>query len=235
MIIYKDDIELLNCNKEKLNVALIDFNDYQNSTEKLVKQDSLFFNDVVVYNTGAYFGYNTTLKFYTTKSKYRFVVDAIYNGNKIKFPKEKGFREFFVDGNLKFEKITDYEVVFTVPIYLKAGLYSEEVVIKKISSLNDSLVFTNKHSFYAEPTYTIKGSGQLVFSVNDEINVLENSQDGYIVYTKQGKQNVVDLSGNLKNITSRYNGNFPIFKVGENKVVLLKGESLTVDVRWRDR
>ena len=38
----------------------------------------------------------------------------------------------------------------------------------------------------------------------------------------------------MKNVTSEYEGNFTVFNSGENRVQLIQGDSLEIEVNWRN-
>ena len=74
----------------------------------------------------------------------------------------------------------------------------------------------------------------MIFTVNGYNHTLKNAQGGYIINCRNKEQNVTDLQGNMKNVTSEYEGNFTVFNSGENRVQLIQGDSLEIEVNWRN-
>lgn len=235
MIIYKDNEKLLDTEQHGLNIGVLNFNDYQGAMEKLIKTDSFAFNDSHIYTPNTYQGYSTSIDTLVRISLKNEFLRAIRDGNEISLPKEKNrYRKYYIDGNIQTTYYNADYVKLTIPIYFEAFVYERVVntfyvrkgVIESINNLGD---------IYAEPTYIIRGSGDLIFSVNGVINTLRNATDGYIVACQSKEQNVMNLSEEFKNVTSQYNGVYPTLKIGYNKVQLIKGDSLEVQVSWRYR
>lgn len=233
MIIWKDETMLLDTDTYKLNIGIADFNDYKGASEKLVKTESVSFNDVHIYRPNTFNGYSTTMDIIVRESKKRELIHALRKGNRISLPREKGkFREYYLDGEIKN---TYYNAEFTkiiVPLYLKAFVYERNKYTTTVSRGTIKII-ENTGDVYAEPVYTIRGTGILVFLVNGVRNIVTNAEGGYIINCKNKEQNVTDLRGNPKNVTSEYVGNFSVFESGRNQVQLIQGDSLEIEVYWR--
>lgn len=232
MIVWKDENKLLDTNLYKLNVGVSKFDDYRSSSEKIVKTESISFNDSYVYRTGAYQGYSTVIELSIRRFKLDEVIGHFYNGNRISLKEELNkFREYYIDGEIKYSYLGEY-ILVKIPVYFKAGIYAlQEFNIKINKTITTNI--NNLGNMTAEPTYIIKGNGTLTFTVNGVVNKLKNSSKGYIVSCKSGKQNVYNLDGVPKNLTSEYSGVFPTLKVGNNKIQLIDGDSLEIKVNWR--
>lgn len=234
MIIWKDETMLLDTDIYKLNLGVLNFEDYQGASEKLVKTESVSFNDDHVYRPNTFRGYSTTMDVVVRETKKREFINALRRGNRLTLPKEKGmYREYYIDGAIKKAIYSIGYSKLTVPITFKAFVYDKN---KYTTTVSRGLIKTidNTGDVHAEPIYKIRGNGTLIFTVNGDNQTLKNAQDGYIINCRNKEQDVTDLQGNAKNITSEYVGNFPIFESGTNKVQLIQGDSLEIEVYWRN-
>lgn len=234
MIIWKNETMLLDTDIYKLNLGILNFDDYKGASEKLVKTESVSFNDDYVYRPNTFKGYSTTIDFIVRETKKRELINALRKGNRMTLPKERGkYREYFVDGEIKNAYYSIGYSKITVPIYFKAFVYEGR---KYTTTVSRGLIKTidNIGDVYAEPIYTIRGTGTLIFTVNGKTHTLKNAQGGYIVNCRNKEQNVTDLQGNMKNVTSEYEGDFTVFTSGENRVQLIQGDSLEIEVNWRN-
>ncbi|AXI27258.1 MULTISPECIES: hypothetical protein [Gemella] len=234
MIIYKDDDIILDTADYKLNLGILNFDDYKGVTEKKVKTENNSFDDSYVYSADTYQGYNPTITVIVRKVKRYEVIEAFRNGNRITLPKEPGkYREYYIDGAVQTVYYDSPEYVkLIIPVYFNAFIYksgSEHINITK----GTITTIKNIGNAHAEPKFIIKGNGTLRFNVNGVTNTLKNSNGGYIVICKNRKQNVTNLTGEYKNISSEYEGYYPKLNVGDNKIQLIDGESLEVEVTWR--
>lgn len=233
MIIWKNETLLLNTKDYKLNFGILNFDDYRSATEKIIKSESFSFNDSYTYRPNTYQGYNTTIEILIRDSKRKQFLSALRGGNRLSLPKEENlYREYYIDGEVKTTYYSEGYSKLTIPVYFNAFKYSTS---KKVFTFQKGLINTiyNEGDVYAEPVYTIKGSGNLIFAINDEVHTFKNAQGGYIVNCKNKEQNITDLSGISKNVTSEYNGNFPILETGGNRIQLISGDSLEMKVNWR--
>lgn len=234
MIIWKNETMLLDTDTYKLNLGVLNFEDYQGASEKLVKTESVSFNDDYVYRPNTFRGYSTTMDIVVRETKKREFINALRRGNRLTLPKEKGkYREYYIDGAIKN---TIYRIGYskiTVPITFKAFVYDKN---KYTTTVSRGLIKTinNTGDVYAEPIYKIRGNGTLIFTVNGDNHTLKNAQGGYIINCRNKEQNVTDLQGNMKNVTSEYEGNYTLFNPGENRVQLIQGDSLEIEVNWRN-
>ena len=234
MIIWKDETMLLDTDTYKLNLGILNFEDYQGASEKLVKTESVSFNDDYVYRPNTFRGYSTTMDIVVRETKKREFINALRRGNRLTLPKEKGkYREYYIDGAIKN---TIYSIGYskiTVPITFKAFVYDKN---KYTTTVSRGLIKTidNTGDVHAEPIYKIRGNGTLIFTVNGDNHTLKNAQGGYIINCRNKEQNVTDLQGNMKNVTSEYEGNYTLFNPGENRVQLIQGDSLEIEVYWRN-
>ena len=234
MIIWKDEIMLLDTDAYKLNIGISDFNDYKGASEKLIKTESVSFNDVHIYRPNTFNGYSTTMDIIVRESKKRELIHALRKGNRLTLPREKGkFREYYLDGEIKNTYYNAEFTKITVPLYLKAFVYERNKYTTTVSRGTIKII-ENTGDVYAEPVYTIRGTGILVFLVNGVRNIVTNAEGGYIINCKNKEQNVTDLRGNAKNVTSEYVGNFSVFESGRNQVQLIQGDSLEIEVYWRN-
>lgn len=232
MIILKDNTQLLDSKSYKLNLAVKGLNVIKGSKEKLVKTDSDNFNDSYVYRTGNFSGDNVELEFTVRNTKFDEVMKSLFNGNRIIFDSDNNYyREYYVDGHPEYSYYTDY-IHVKIPLYLLAFKYKKNSDSIFITN-NTVKTINNIGNVYASPVYKIFGTGEVIFSVNGERNVLKNCSDQYIVICKDKQQNVTDRNGKLKNITSDYNGEFSVLKPGENNIQLIKGNRLEIEVNWR--
>ena len=219
MIIWRDEMMLLDTDTYKLNIGISDFNDYKGASEKLIKTESVSFNDVHVYRPNTFNGYSTTMDIIVRESKKRELIHALRRGNRLTLPREKGkFREYFLDGEIKNTYYNAEFTKITVPLYLKAFVYERN---KYTTTVTTGLINTieNTGDVYAEPVVR---------------NIVNSTEGGYIINCRNKEQNVTDLHGNAKNVTSEYVGNFPVFESGTNKVQLIQGDSLEIEVYWRN-
>lgn len=233
MIIWKDEQRLLDTDQARLTYGVLNFNDYKGASEKVVKTDSISFNDSYVYNTDTFQGYESTLEVLVKNKQRKYFIDTLRKGNRITLPREKGkYREYYINGQIQVTYYLEDVSKLTIPIYFKAFVYENS---KNTITLTKGLIKTivNTGNVYAEPVYKITGNGNLIFAVNGKSHTLKNAVGGYIINCKNKEQDVSDLQGNLKNVTSEYDGDFPTLQVGENKVQLITGDSLTIEVNWR--
>lgn len=235
MKIWQNERLLLDTDSYKLNFGILNFDDYKSATEKLIKTDSFGFNDSYVYETGTYEGYSTTLDFFIRDIKRDEFLKFFREGNRLSLPKEQGlYREYYIEGAIKTSYYREGYQKISIPVYFNAFKYSgvTENVILLSGTVKE---ITNIGDVYAEPIYTVYGNGDLTFSLNGESHILRNAQRGYKIICKNKEQDVTDLDGIPKNITSDYKGNFPILKPGVNRLQLIKGERLVLQVNWRWR
>ena len=233
MIIWENEKRLLDTDDYKLNFGILNFDDYKSATEKLIKSESFSFNDRYVYKPNTYQGYNTVLEVLIRDIKRKEFLSSLRRGNRLSLPKEENvYREYYIDGEVKTTYYSEGYSKLAIPVYFNAFKYSTS---KKIFTFQKGLFNTiyNEGDVYAEPVYTIRGNGNLIFSVNGTVHTLRNAQGGYIVNCKNKEQNITDLSGISKNVTSEYNGNFPILETGGNRIQLISGDSLEMKVNWR--
>ena len=233
MIIWKNEKRLLDTDEYKLNFGLLNFNDYRSATEKLIKSESFSFNDSYVYKPNTYQGYNTALEILIRDIKRKEFLSSLRRGNRLSLPKEKDvYREYYIDGEIKTNYYSEGYSKLTIPIYFNAFKYN---ISEKVFSFEKGLIHTinNDGDVYAEPVITIRGNGNLIFSINGTVHTLRNSQGGYIVNCKNKEQGISNLDGIPKNVTSEYIGGFPVLETGTNEVQLISGESLEIKVNWR--
>ena len=69
MIIWKNETMLLDTDIYKLNLGILNFEDYQGASEKLVKTESVSFNDDYVYRPNTFRGYSTTMDIVVRETK----------------------------------------------------------------------------------------------------------------------------------------------------------------------
>ena len=233
MMILRDDDILLDSKKLKLNLGM-SFDDYRSAKEKLIKSESNNYDDSYVYRTGRYEGYSTVITVIVNNSKYREVVDAFYNGNKIVLPKETKYRKYYIDGEMKIFYYPEFTKL-EIPLYLKAGCYTLGQNGFSLYNVpyNRSYNIVSPSDMDSDAVFEIRGNGTLIFEVNNIVIKLRNAKGGYKLDCTQGKQNIYDLDNNLKNVTSEFSGVFPVIKPGNNKILLISGDSMKVNVEWR--
>lgn len=235
MIIWKGVQKLIDSSEYGLNLGVLSYDDYKGVTEKLVKTESFAFNDSYVYKPKTYQGYPTNVEFIVRNSKKDIFIKALRDGNRISLPREEGkYREYYIDGAIQTHYYNEDFVKLTVPVYFNAFIYNEKAYYNQFGRGAVNAV-NNIGDVHAEAVFTIRGNGDLIFSVNGVVNKLRNAQGGYIVNCKNKEQNVTDLRGEYKNVTSEYTGEFPILTPGHNNVQLISGDSLSVYVNWRWR
>lgn len=233
MIFFKDDKVLLDTSDYKLNFGILKFDEYKGSSEKLIKSDSFLFDDFYLYRPRTYSGCSCVLEvFLRDFLKSEFLL-ALRNGNRLSLPRDNGkFREYIVDGNIVVKYYDEGYIYLKIPLYLFAFVYE---VNESSYSIEKGLIYDveNRGNVFAEPVFVIKGSGDLIMSVNGRVSKFRNATGGYVVNCRNKLQNVTDLDGNLKNVTSEFDGVFPALDVGVNRVQLISGDSLFIKVNWR--
>lgn len=233
MIIWENEKRLLDTDDYKLNFGILNFDDYKSATEKLIKSESFSFNDSYVYKPNTYQGYNTVLEILIRDIKRKEFLSFLRRGNRLSLPKEKNvYREYYIDGEIKTSYYSEGYSKLTIPVYFKAFKYS---IFGKVFSFEKGLIHTvhNDGDVYAEPVITIRGNENLIFSINGIVYTLRNAQGGYIINCKNKEQDISNLDGIPKNVTSEYIGGFPVLETGVNEVQLISGDSLEIKVNWR--
>lgn len=233
MMIWKNETLLLNTKDYKLNFGILNFDDYRSATEKIIKSESFSFNDSYTYRPNTYQGYNTTIEIFIRDIKRKQFLRALREGNRLSLPKEENvYREYYIDGEVKTTYYSEGYSKLTIPIYFNAFKYN---ISKNVFPFGKGLIYTifNDGDVYAEPVITIRGNGNLIFSINGIVHTLRNAQGGYIVNCKNKEQGISNLDGIPKNVTSEYIGGFPVLETGANKVQLISGDSLEIKVNWR--
>lgn len=232
MKLYYDNQLLLDTDTYKLNLTLLRFEDYKGSSEKFVKTSSNYFNDEYVYRPKTYNGYSSKLEFMVRNIKTEEFENALFKANRLTLPKENGFyREFYISDSIEYRYVDDF-TIYTVPIYLNAFKYFIDSETFNITD-NRPVVIRNKGNVYAEPIYTIYGTGEIVFSVNGVRNVIPKLGNGATIDCRSGRQGIVNSNGVAINVSSDYSSEFSVLNTGENTVQLLKGAKLVVKVNWR--
>lgn len=232
MILFNDDVKTLDASSYLLNLAVKGLDVFKFSKEKLVKTDSVNFNDAFLYRPNTFEGNSVVLEFTVRNIKLDEIMSKLFSSNKIVLSKDRNFfRYYFIDGEIEIKVFDEFTNV-KVPLYLKAFRY---FIDRDYKSINNTVVnvVNNLGNVYCEPIYKIYGDGEVIFSVNGERNILNNCSDVFVVDCFD--KNVRDGNGNLKNISSDYNGVFSKLIPGENRVQLIKGNRLEIISNWRNR
>lgn len=234
MKFYKDEVLLLDTNLWGLNFGLISFDGYKSSFEKLVKTDSDNFDDMYVYNTGSYNGFGAVLEVVVRSFKLKDFEKVLRKSNRFVLDKEPSYyRQFIVDGAVEYDYSSKEFCKLRIPLYVFAFRYSLFSETFRTSNFIENII-NNKGSFTADVVYKIFGNGEVIFNVNGVRNVLKNCNGAYVVDARKFNQGVYALDGKAKNITSEYDGAFPLLSPGDNSVQLIKGSELVIDWRVRE-
>lgn len=234
MIILNENFQLIkDLSKYNLNFGVIKFDDYKGASEKIIKTESNSFDDNYIFHSNTYQGYNTTLEIIVRNSIKSEVIKNFRIGKYLSLPKEKNkVRPYYISEGIKITYYDEDYSKLSIPLYFNAFIYDTSI---QDFNVTKGLIKTvnNIGSVFSEPIITIKGTGDLIFKVNDKTHILRNSSDGYIVDCRNKKQNVTNLNGELKNVTSDYDGEFPVLNTGKNTLQLIQGTEMSVQVNWR--
>lgn len=235
MKLFNDNVVKFDSSKMNLNFLLLNFTDYKGGTPKIIKTDSDFYNDVFVYKTGSYKGDTAVLEcFVRSEDIKRRIVNYFKECNQIELPKENGwYHEYFLDGAFEYSYHFN-GIKIRVPVFLSGYKYKIENSSFSIKRAGESISIHNPYYDTATPIYTIHGSGDVSFSVNDKVCLLKSCVISYSLDTRDGKQNVLNASKMPKNITSEYNGVLPLLVHGDNVIRLNIGTRLDIKVNWRE-